>query len=91
MKEHTDANETGDDAQSSKQTTDDTERTEEQSYLLMRHIYTNDEYDLTFEDRTDACRTKTCPSRIHVRDMISERGIATLCRDCRQQLAEVGA
>ena len=37
------------------------------------------------KERADACRTPSCHSRIHVRDVITERGSVTLCRYCRKQ------
>lgn len=43
------------------------------------------------ENDCDDCRKPTCHSRIHVRDMISERGSVTLCRYCRNQFVEVGS
>lgn len=38
-----------------------------------------------YEERSDACRTPSCHSRIHVRDVVTERGSVTLCRRCRKQ------
>lgn len=33
----------------------------------------------------DMCRTRSCHSRVHVREVITRNGSVTLCRHCRKQ------
>lgn len=57
------------------------------------HCFSNgigrDEND--HEERGDTYRTPSCHSRIHVRDVISERGSVTLCRHCQTQFLGVSS
>lgn len=40
---------------------------------------------------SDRCRAPSCHSRIHVRDVLTERGTVTLCRMCRKTYFEVSS